>query len=31
MAIEVKTDGENLIFEDYGKRKVTIKQDDYLN
>lgn len=30
MAIEVKTDGENLIFEDYGKRKVTIKQDDYL-
>lgn len=30
MPIEVQSDGVNLIFEDYQKRKVTIKQDDYL-
>lgn len=30
MPIEVLSDGENLIFEDYQKRKVTIKHEDYL-
>ncbi len=31
MPIEVKSDDENLIFEDYQKRKVIIKHNDYLN
>ncbi len=31
MPIEVQSDGENLIFEDYQKRKVIIKHDDYLS
>ena len=30
MPINVKQDGENLIFEDYAQRKVTIKKEDYL-
>ena len=31
MPIEVKSDDENLIFEDYQKRKVIIKHSDYLS
>lgn len=31
MTIEVKSDGENLIFEDYKDREVTIKIEDYYN
>ena len=30
MTIEVKSDGENLIFEDYQKRKITIPHEDYI-
>ena len=31
MPLEVKSDDENLIFEDYQKRKVIIKHSDYLS
>jgi hypothetical protein len=31
MTIEVQSDGEHLIFEDYLNRKVTINHEDYLN
>ncbi len=27
---EILSDGENLIFEDYGKRKVMINENDYM-
>jgi len=30
MPIEIQFDGENLIFLDYADRKVTIKENDYL-
>jgi len=31
MPREIQSDGQNLIFEDYLKRKVTIEHEDYLD